>query len=71
MEAATNAFGQWSQKTASKWQQLLIKFADLLERDADEIAELESITIGVPKSKYKPIVEGCAEGIRTSTGPIS
>lgn len=42
--------GSWASVTHSKRGQLLWRLADLLERDADEFAELESLDNGKPKS---------------------
>ena len=47
--AARRAFeGSWARVTHSQRGQLLWKLADLLERDADEFAELESLDNGKP-----------------------
>jgi phenylacetaldehyde dehydrogenase len=47
--AARNAFdrGVWSKVSPSEKGRLLWKIADLIERDLEELAELESIAIGL------------------------
>lgn len=49
VEAARNAFhGPWSIMTPSERGQILWRVADLIERDADAIAELETLDNGKP-----------------------
>ncbi|OTF81444.1 hypothetical protein BLA29_007728, partial [Euroglyphus maynei] len=52
VEAAVNAFrleSPWRQMDASKRGHLLYRLADLIERDQDYIASLESLDNGKPK----------------------
>ncbi|KUL81642.1 hypothetical protein ZTR_09382 [Talaromyces verruculosus] len=48
--AATKAFkeGPWSQLNGAKRADLLNKFADLFEKNIDEIVHLESLAMGIP-----------------------
>ncbi|KAI7978318.1 hypothetical protein EIK77_001261 [Talaromyces pinophilus] len=48
--AATKAFkeGHWSQLNGAKRADLLNKFADLFEKNIDEIVHLESLAMGIP-----------------------
>lgn len=46
--AATEAFGAWSSMAAMDRGRLLLRLADAIEADADELAELESTDTGHP-----------------------
>jgi betaine-aldehyde dehydrogenase len=46
--AAAKAFGEWGQTTPSERQQALLKFADAIEKRADEFVKLESENTGKP-----------------------
>jgi aminomuconate-semialdehyde/2-hydroxymuconate-6-semialdehyde dehydrogenase len=48
--AAEKAFGDWSKKTAAERSQLLLRMADLIERDLEKFARAESIDTGKPIS---------------------
>jgi aminomuconate-semialdehyde/2-hydroxymuconate-6-semialdehyde dehydrogenase len=48
--AAEKAFGDWSKKTAAQRSQLLLRMADLIERDLEKFARAESIDTGKPIS---------------------
>jgi phenylacetaldehyde dehydrogenase len=55
VKAARKAFesGQWSKMTASARSKLLWKLADLIEANADELAQLESLDNGKPVAVAK------------------
>jgi len=53
VRAAKAAFPAWSQKTAAERSNLLLKLADLIERDLDELARIESIDNGKTLSLAK------------------
>lgn len=46
--AAENAFESWSKTSIEKRSKILMKIADLIERDLDELAEIESKDNGKP-----------------------
>src|SRR5437588_1972163 len=46
--AAENAFGDWSKKPAAERSQILLRIADLVERDLEKFARAESIDTGKP-----------------------
>lgn len=46
--SASKAFGEWGQTTPSERQQALLKFADAIEKRADEFVKLESENTGKP-----------------------
>ncbi len=61
VKAARNAFenGPWRKMSAAKRGHLLYKFADLIEKHADELAELETLDNGKPikESRYVDVVQ--------------
>lgn len=52
--AASRAFETWSQTTPKERQLALLKFADVLQEHADELAELEALDAGKPISVVRP-----------------
>jgi acyl-CoA reductase-like NAD-dependent aldehyde dehydrogenase len=46
--AANAAFVKWRAWPGAKRRQLLLKFADLLERDQEELGFLTRLTLGAP-----------------------
>src|SRR5438445_9981326 len=50
VEAAEKAFAQWSRTTAAERSQILLRIADLIERDLEKLARAESIDTGKPLS---------------------
>src|SRR5256714_6164426 len=48
--AAEKAFVDWSKKPAAERSQLLLRIADLIERDLEKLSRAESIDIGKPPS---------------------
>ena len=55
VEAAKNAFPEWSAKTPEERHDILIAISKLIERDLDELAEAESVDNGKPKSLAKAV----------------
>lgn len=54
VQAAQRAFRSWSQTTPKQRQAALLKFADVLQAHADELAELEALDAGKPISVVRP-----------------
>ncbi len=50
VEAAESAFPEWSRTPAAERSRLLLRIADLIERDLDKFARAESIDTGKPLS---------------------
>jgi aminomuconate-semialdehyde/2-hydroxymuconate-6-semialdehyde dehydrogenase len=48
--AAEKAFADWSKKSATERSKILLRIADLIERDLDKLARAESIDTGKPLS---------------------
>ena len=52
VSAARRAFADWSVTTPGERQQALLRLADAIEENADEIADLESANAGKPRSAF-------------------
>ena len=50
VSAAERAFSDWSKKTAAERSKILLRIADLIERDLEKLARAESIDTGKPLS---------------------
>lgn len=50
VDAAKRAFPQWSRRPAAERSRILLKIADLIEQNLDELARLESLDNGKPVS---------------------
>src|SRR5213082_894 len=48
--AADKAFGEWSKRTATERSKILLRIADLIDRDLEKLARAESIDTGKPLS---------------------
>jgi phenylacetaldehyde dehydrogenase len=70
VKAARRAFesGPWSSMNASGRRNLMWKLADALEKNADEIATLESLDNGMPLTMARFMVAGGAECLRYNAG---
>ncbi|KAK5995401.1 ALDH-E1 [Cladobotryum mycophilum] len=62
--AARKAFPAWRDLSAFDRVAKCVRLAELIERDQDEIAQLEAANMGLPISSYLPCVTGSATGIR-------
>jgi aminobutyraldehyde dehydrogenase len=77
--AAASAFEGWSRTTPAERSLLLLKLADVIERDAEEYAGLESLNCGKPRhlvlADEIPAVVDCfrffAGAVRTMQGPVT
>jgi phenylacetaldehyde dehydrogenase len=70
VKAARRAFdsGPWSAMNPSARRNLMWKLADALEKNADEIATLESLDNGMPLNMARSMVAGGAECLRYNAG---
>jgi len=77
--AADEAFDAWSRTTPGERSGLLLKLADLIEKDAEAYADLEALNCGKPRhlvlSDEIPGVVDCfrffAGAVRTMHGPVA
>jgi len=79
LAAASDAFEAWSRTTPGERSAMLLKLADLIERDAEGYADLEALNCGKPRhlvlSDEIPGVVDCfrffAGAVRTMHGPVA
>lgn len=79
VNAAANAFDSWSRTTPAERSALLLKLADLIERDAEGYADLEALNCGKPLhlvlADELPSVVDCfrffAGAVRTMQAPVA
>ncbi len=79
VEAAANAFGAWSRTTPSERSAMLLRLADLIEREAEGFADLEALNCGKPRhlvlADEIPAIVDCfrffAGAARTMTAPAA
>jgi aminobutyraldehyde dehydrogenase len=79
VEAADDAFDAWSRTTPAERSGLLLKLADLIEKDAESYADLEALNCGKPRhlvlNDEIPGVVDCfrffAGAVRTMQGPVA
>ncbi|KAF1940368.1 aldehyde dehydrogenase [Clathrospora elynae] len=70
VEAAENAFPAWKKTSADQRRGILNKFADLIEQNADGIAQLSRISLGAPAAFGVFEIRRCAEIFRYNAGFI-
>ena len=65
VEAARRAFeGPWSRSTPAQRQQVIIRFAELFEKNFDELSMLESLDMGAPlMTRLRPAKNGVVQTI--------
>lgn len=56
--AAKAAFPAWSRKAGHKRATIMLNFANLLEKNIDRLAKLESLAMGQPISVAKGMIKG-------------
>src|SRR5437588_9018071 len=68
VEAAKKALPEWLETTPAERQELLLKVADLLDENAEELAKLESTNVGKPLSYARDELPVCSDNIRFFAG---
>jgi 1-pyrroline dehydrogenase len=68
VEAAKAALPEWLETTPGERAEALLKLADALEENADELAQLESQNVGKPLSSAKDEMPVSADNIRFFAG---
>jgi 1-pyrroline dehydrogenase len=66
--AAKKALPGWLETTPAERQEILLKLADILEDNADELAEIESRNVGKPMSYAKDELPVCVDNVRFFAG---
>jgi aminobutyraldehyde dehydrogenase len=68
VEAASAAFAKWQDSTPQDRSLLLLKLADLVEKNADELAALESENVGKPIGLAKSEIPFMVDNLRFFAG---
>ena len=68
VEAARKAFVEWSEKTPKDRMELLLKLADVIDENADELTQLESQNVGKPMSIAGDEMPFSADNLRFFAG---
>jgi 1-pyrroline dehydrogenase len=68
VEAAKKALPEWLETTPAERQELLLKLADLLDENTEELAKLESTNVGKPLSYARDELPVCSDNIRYFAG---
>ena len=68
VEAARKAFADWSEKTPKDRMELLLKLADVIDENADELTQLESQNVGKPMSIAGDEMPFSADNLRFFAG---
>jgi 1-pyrroline dehydrogenase len=68
VDAAKQALPEWLDSTPGERAELLLKLADVLDANADELAEIESRNVGKPLSYARDEMPVCADNLRFFAG---
>jgi 1-pyrroline dehydrogenase len=68
VEAAKQALPEWLDATPAERAELLLKLADVLDANAEELAEIESRNVGKPLSYARDELPVCSDNLRFFAG---
>src|SRR5215831_5367274 len=68
VEAAAKALPEWLDSTPAERAELLLTLADVMDENADELAEIESRNVGKPLSYAKDEIPVCSDNLRFFAG---
>lgn len=68
VEKAKAALPEWLDSTPGERAEILLKLADLIDANADELAEIESRNVGKPLSYAKDEMPVCSDNLRFFAG---
>ncbi len=68
VDAAKAALPEWLDSTPGERAEVLLKLADVLEQNGDELAEIESRNVGKPLSYARDEIPVCADNLRFFAG---
>jgi 1-pyrroline dehydrogenase len=68
VEAAKKALPEWLETTPAERQELLLRLADLIDENTEELAKLESTNVGKPLSYARDELPVCSDNIRYFAG---
>src|SRR5215475_2152308 len=68
VEAAADALPEWLESTPAERAELLLKLADILDENAEELAEIESRNVGKPLGYARDELPVCSDNLRFFAG---
>src|SRR5262245_57466133 len=68
VERAKAALPEWLDSTPAERAEILLKLADIVDENADELAEIESRNVGKPLAYAKDEMPICADNLRFFAG---
>jgi 1-pyrroline dehydrogenase len=68
VEAARDALPEWLESTPGERAELLLKLADVIDANTEELAEIESRNVGKPLSYARDEMPVCADNLRFFAG---
>jgi len=68
VEAAKKALPEWLETTPAERQELMLRLADLIDENTEELAKLESTNVGKPLSYARDELPVCSDNIRYFAG---
>ena len=68
VETAKKALPEWLDSTPGERAEMLLKLADLIDENADELAEIESRNVGKPLAYAKDEMPVCSDNLRFFAG---
>src|SRR6185437_10019332 len=68
VDAAAKALPEWLESTPAERAELLLKLADVLDENAEELAEIESRNVGKPLSYARDEMPVCSDNLRFFAG---
>jgi betaine-aldehyde dehydrogenase len=68
VDASKEAFGAWGSMKPTERGSLLMRLADILEAHTDELAEMDAVDVGNPKSAMAGDVAGACREVRMYAG---
>ncbi len=68
VEAAARAWPEWRDSTPAERAELLLKLADVLDANAEELAEIESRNVGKPLAYARDEMPVCSDNLRFFAG---
>ena len=71
VQAAKEALPEWLETTPGERAEALLKLADAIEDNAEELAELESTNVGKPLSYARDEMPVCSDGLTIRTLPAA
>jgi NAD-dependent aldehyde dehydrogenases len=67
VQAARKAYGEWFETVPKERSEMLLKLADAIQADAEQMADLESTNVGKPRALFlSDEIPPCVDNLRSS-----